>query len=119
MGEHFIKPLFSKEYLGHVLLSEVMEEGFDHETVVVTDSGFEPECQPLIRNIENVYLIRLHRPGYDFSKDSRGYINPDGVKKTWDIEAEDVPTLQAKLVGLISELAKDGVSLPRSSSISD
>jgi hypothetical protein len=57
------------------------------ENVVITDSGFQPEAEALINAFRGeceFFLIRLHRNGFKFEGDSRGYIylekeNPNTV----------------------------------------
>jgi hypothetical protein len=46
-----------------------------NETFLISDSGFFEEAKPLIDYFgeRNCLLIRLSRPGYDFSNDSRSY----------------------------------------------
>lgn len=46
--------------------------------MVFSDSGFQSEMEPLIEQfgIDNVVLVRLNRDGYDFSGDSRSYLEP-------------------------------------------
>jgi hypothetical protein len=45
--------------------------------IVVPDSGFKEEAKPIADafGLENTLLIRCHRPGYDFTGDSRSYIS--------------------------------------------
>jgi len=46
--------------------------------VLTPDCGFEVEYNGLLHRYGSaVYLIRIHRPGFDFSRDSRSYIGPE------------------------------------------
>ncbi len=78
VSEVVCKPAFGKDYFGQVRADNVDEYGglyFDGST------GFTEELPPLIEKVgqENILLLRIYRPGYEYStNDSRGYI-PDGV----------------------------------------
>ncbi len=65
------------------------------KAIVVPDSGFVEEIKPIVEKFgeENVLLLRIHRPGFDFTGDSRSYL-PDGlVERTFDIDNDS--TIQA------------------------
>lgn len=45
--------------------------------IVVPDSGFAEEVGPVTEHfgMENILLLRIHRPGFDFTGDSRSYLH--------------------------------------------
>lgn len=79
ISEEWVKPLLGEEHFGHLAVKEVLElfSKYDRD-VVFSDSGFQSEMEPLIEQfgIDNVVLVRLNRDGYDFSGDSRSYLEP-------------------------------------------
>jgi hypothetical protein len=105
-SELLMKPLFGDAVFGQMLVNEIVtleevskvdkEPGADF--YLVSDSGFTPEAKAIVDHfgVYNVMLVRLHRPGYTFAGDSRGYIELPGVKtKDYDLgpnlsELEDV-----------------------------
>lgn len=74
MSEGFIKPLFGKAWLGEMLVRDIDLMG--DSTFLISDSGFREEAEAIVRHFgpEVCTLIRIHREGYDFGMDSRGYI---------------------------------------------
>ena len=74
-SENWIKPTFGAAQLGRWLADDIDE--FPCATHIVTDSGFTEEAMVLVQEFgaENITLLRVHRKGYDFSGDSRGYID--------------------------------------------
>jgi hypothetical protein len=83
VSERLMKPLHGSDFFGERLADDVEDFYFDKDLVVVTDSGFKEEAEVLVRRFgrDAVYLVRLSRPGTDFSGDSRSYVDldlPDG-----------------------------------------
>lgn len=81
VSERMVKPVFGHQHFGRVLVERIKQ--LRHARVaVVTDSGFAAEAMPLIEafGADRVLLLHLHRPGYDFEGDSRGYIDLPGVR---------------------------------------
>ena len=79
VSERLFKPLFGEEVFG-MILADNMKRQPGVPLWVVTDSGFAPEAQPIIRTFgaDNCTLVRMHRDGCDFAADSRSYIElPD------------------------------------------
>jgi hypothetical protein len=75
-SESVIKPKFGKEHFGVVAKRSIaihMSEGRPY--FAFSDSGFSEEAGVLVSEYgaENVFLVRIKRPGYDFSNDSRSY----------------------------------------------
>lgn len=77
-SEDYAKVNGGKDVFG-VLLADEIEKDFKegYETIIVTDSGFQDEALALLRKFDgkaDVLIVRLHRNGYTFAGDSRGYI---------------------------------------------
>ncbi|QXG07688.1 putative kinase [Erwinia phage Snitter] len=85
ISEDFVKPCTSKMQFG-ILVAEGMP--VSEECVVMSDGGFPDEVLALADHEvdgrkHTIHLVRLHRHGFDFSKDSRDHIHfspgPDNV----------------------------------------
>lgn len=86
ISEQFIKPVFGDDYFGKYL-AENLPDG--DEVFVVSDGGFASEVAPIVAAGHDVRIVRLHREGYTFEGDSRGYLyGVDGVK---DCDAYIIP----------------------------
>jgi len=84
LSETYYKPLHGIDIFGKLLWQDIRNvDGI----IAITDSGFEPEARYLIDQVgaENVRLIRVYRPGCDFSGDSRSYINLGPEVGTFDL----------------------------------
>jgi len=89
-SELLMKPIFGDAVFGQMLVNEIVvleevaksdgEPGADF--YLVSDSGFAPEAKAVVDHFgaDNVLLVRLKRDGYDFTGDSRGYIELPGVR---------------------------------------
>lgn len=108
VSEDIYKPRYGKEYFGHVesakFKEHVIREG-GNLLVVYPDGGFPEEVQ--VHEADAVIVLRLHREGFDFSKDSRDYIYlPDTEnRRSYDVHLTDgMEDLDAiELHGVISE----------------
>lgn len=89
MSEKFLKPLYGQDIFGRLFIARNNRE--DPINVLVPDCGFQVEAESLAKHYgsENMLLIRIGRDGCDFSKDSRGYIDPLPGMKWWDISNND------------------------------
>lgn len=97
MSEAYMKPLFGQDVFGQLLREqiELAEQARDHDTALVTDSGFAPEAEVLVNRWPGaIRLVRLVREGYDFTGDSRGYIKLAGVPML-EVVAKDMTELTA------------------------
>lgn len=98
-SEKYMKPLFGGGIFGKMMVSrlaEIEEHYSEPPTVVISDSGFAAEAREVIEAGHEVHLIRLHRSGFDFKGDSRGYLNGEdlrGIGDIHDIFADDVGAL--------------------------
>ncbi len=80
VAERLMKPLHGERFWGELLVEDIGLHGSNADLIVVTDSGFSQEAQPLIEKFgaHRISLIHLMRKGKDFSSDSRSYISlPD------------------------------------------
>ncbi len=70
-SENVIKPTKGSDYFG-LCVAESLSEGLN----LFSDGGFKEELQPLFDEVGvgNVFVIRVHRAGHDFSNDSRDYL---------------------------------------------
>lgn len=87
VSESYLKPLYGQNIFGRILASTIDADP-ETEVFLVSDSGFRPEAEELVRQFgeQNILLFRLHREGFDYSGDSRNYIDLDDIDvKTIDI----------------------------------
>ena len=72
ISEDVIKPKFGKKHFGF-LMADLLSEFDDcgEGVAICSDGGFPDEVEALIDYGHNVKLVRMHREGFDFSKDSR------------------------------------------------
>ncbi len=100
-SEVVVKPNFGQDYLGK-LAAKNLQPGVN----IFSDGGFGPEVDALAEVVGygNITIVRLHRDGCDFSKDSRRYLNMPGVNT---IDAPNNGTL-ADLFLQVQALFQDG-----------
>lgn len=103
-SEKFMKPLYGDAIFGRLLAERIKHRADDHDyTVLVPDCGFPIEALQLRKEFPKagILLVRIYRTGFDFSKDSRGYIVPtpemgltivdldnDGSQQEFEIKVE-------------------------------
>lgn len=80
-SEDIIKPQHGADYFAERFAAEMK----DHRFSMMTDLGFDVEAQCLADNIDFLIIVQLHHPDFDFSNDSRGYV---------DIERDNVVTIK-------------------------
>ena len=75
-SEDWMKPKLGKDIMGRVALLRLKQLPL-WRNIAISDSGFENEVLPWIRefNAQNILLVRIHRPGHNFSGDSRTYLD--------------------------------------------
>ena len=75
LSESVMKPHFGSDVFGH-MFTNALPYHSPESLIVVSDSGFQPEAEVLMKEIgvENMLLLRIHRPGCDFRNDSRNYV---------------------------------------------
>ena len=78
LSEEVMKPKFGKTIFGKIALNNMSMP----RVYLVSDSGFMEEAKTIVESLEHkVILIRIKRPGYDFTNDSRSYWeNTLGIK---------------------------------------
>lgn len=73
VSEEVIKPKYGNDFFGLKMIDNIINSGYDF--IVVPDGGFVAEFEVLAKYLTlDVHLVRLHREGYDFEKDSRNYV---------------------------------------------
>lgn len=82
ISEQFVKPVLGDDYFGKYL-AENLPDG--DEVFVVSDGGFASEVTPVVAAGHDVRIVRLHREGYTFDEDSRGYLYGISGVKDYDI----------------------------------
>jgi len=107
-SENWIKPTFGKGQLGIWLFREMQARADmwhpTELTFVVTDCGFREEVAEIVRRVgkESVRLVRIHRKGYDFTNDSRSYVDlSDMGVQTDDIWNEGDASFEMRLRDLL------------------
>ena len=74
MSEKVYKTIFGDDYFGVQAALNVEERLAPGEVAVFTDGGFPAEQQVLSDRGHLVRVVRLHRDGFDFTGDSRDYV---------------------------------------------
>lgn len=86
ISEDIIKPKFGSDYFGVVTAAKIKSDS----NYVFSDCGFVDEVNPLINTGEAVTVVQLTRDGYDFSFDSRRYLNAK-IEKEYVLGFETEP----------------------------
>ena len=97
-SETVIKPNFGKDYFGQAVYRTVknLAPKNSKSYFILSDGGFIEEIEVLTANYRTV-LVRLHRDGCDFSKDSRNYLY-SCTDAAYDVENNaDIETLVEKV----------------------
>lgn len=93
VSENIYKPRYGSDYFGKVEATRVRElvgRMGGNVAVIYPDGGFADEISSVRHEYDFVVLIRLHRDGFDFSRDSRNYIHikyPNVL--TYDVRLND------------------------------
>lgn len=79
VSEDIIKPHFGNDYFGKAA-SKLLKE---HKLNMFSDGGFYDEILEVVKiaKPENTLLLEFKRDGCNFSKDSRGVVNIEGVTR--------------------------------------
>jgi len=102
VSERYLKPMHGEDVLGKMLADDVAATLNDPaypkpRAVIVTDSGFRAESEPLAAMAERCLLVHIHREGCTFEGDSRDYWNwraPHGPERS-TLEIVNPGTLEA------------------------
>lgn len=74
-SERFMKPLYGEPVFARLFVSRVHRQ---HKAgvILVPDCGFDIEYSTLCEAFgkENILVVKIYRPGVDWSKDSRNYL---------------------------------------------
>lgn len=84
VSEWLCKELWGDRIFGTVLAKQIARLALRGEKrFVVSDSGFVEEARELVEwfGHDRIKLIRMHRDGCDFSKDSRGHVSLPDVEE--------------------------------------
>jgi hypothetical protein len=100
-SEDWVKKQFGEQAFGELLKLRTEELGED--VVIITDCGFNHELEPF--DVTDLVVIRLHREGCDYSRDSRSYITREDIF-VFDIDNNEEPDYVAAKV--INKLRKEG-----------
>lgn len=73
-SEKFMKPLYGDDIFGRLLLTRIAEMA-TFRTVIIPDCGFQIEVDSIPDEYPTL-LLRVQRSGFDFSDDSREYVEP-------------------------------------------
>ena len=118
-SEDFMKPTHGEGIFGRMLLQN-LKRGIEQEAahlpenkrtefIVITDSGFRCEAEPIIEHFgaENCRLLQLQREGCSFDNDSRNYIHLEdlGIVSHYIVNPEnDIPGLLATLKETLADV---------------
>jgi hypothetical protein len=85
VSEVYFKKIHGVDIFGKILSKNIKKYNWD--LLVITDAGFLEEALVLIEEYgeENIILVRVHREGHTFKKDSRDYIDFGSSICTTDI----------------------------------
>lgn len=104
-SENYIKPRFGLDFFGKLTAEQIYRDSLMDENMVavISDSGFKEEAVAIIEKFgaENILLVKLYREGYNFSGDSRGYINLD----EFDVETVELENIT------MAQFERDGIKL--------
>ena len=114
MSEQYIKPLLGKQFFGLHLaerIKKLQEQGTEH--VIITDSGFYEELEPLINEFgaDACIIVQLLRLDSHFEGDSRGWLESEGVRTELIGNDDDIASLRVSVAELIGKLEKEVVQL--------
>lgn len=70
-SERIIKPNHGADYFAERFATEMK----GHRFSMMTDLGFDVEAHCLADVVEFIVIVQLHHPDFDFSKDSRSYVD--------------------------------------------
>lgn len=105
VAETIIKPNLGYDYFGKDAIKRINTKLSSFDVISISDGGFNEELNTFIKEYgaDNVALVRLFRDGYDFSFDSRQYLNNDSVLNIDITTGRDynmvLTEIMAKLVG--------------------
>lgn len=89
-SEKFMKPYYGDEIFARLFLDRLLDTA---PLVIVPDCGFSIEVYVLYNELppDDILLIQLHRPGCDFTHDSREYVSAPAGNFTFMIDNDGNP----------------------------
>lgn len=112
-SEKWGKKQFGEQFFGNLAVRHVRQllagDQRPSPLVVCSDSGFSHEAKSLLNTIfdvEDVLLIRLHRPDKSFDGDSRGYIKLDDVATIEVCNDGNIDLFHKRIVDVVSVFAE-------------
>jgi hypothetical protein len=114
-SEDFVKPRFGEDIFGKMLANKIRRvetmnvERYVKNLCIVTDAGFHDEVATCIRALRphgyTFSLWQMHRPGHDFTGDSRSYLDEvEGVEAIMVGNNETIVELSKKVIKLYEEI---------------
>lgn len=100
-SEEHMKPKYGSDIYGRLLYHRVMRLSPLPDIVMVDDCGFKEEGEVL--GEYDPILVKIVRPGYDFTNDSRSYWF-DGNEHYTIVNDSDLPTLNGYCQALASAI---------------
>ncbi len=102
LSEDVIKPAFGTPYFGQATARTISAEDVQSNGVVMTDCGFGPEINEVVKAFPNTrhILVRLYRKGCNFDLDSRNWVLDQDFEgqHTLDVDCINNPSLAAAQV---------------------
>lgn len=105
VSERFLKLCYGQDIMAKMLLNELADLEFpDKGVVLVRDSGFQCEVQPLIDAVgaRNLFVVQIHRTDCTFVGDSREWVEHSLMGRTYNNES--LESLRADAVALYDGL---------------
>ena len=105
VSEKFLKPTYVLEVMANLLIAR--NEGIGPAVLLIRDSGFQIEVDPLIRWVgeENLVIVNVKRDGTSFDGDSREWVNHPRVDRQLEgFNNGTLTDLEAKVPELLSYL---------------
>lgn len=107
-SEKFMKPFYGEKIFARLLIARHLHPGgtFPDHIIVIPDCGFQIEVDEAIAffGSRNTLLLRIHRPGYDFSSDSRGYVVAPETSTSADLYNDSTQEhFEAEVLDFISD----------------
>lgn len=106
-SEKFLKPTYGEDVMARLFLSSHTGPYLVKEKVLlIRDSGFQVEVDPLIQAVggDNLAIINVQREGKDFSNDSREWVfHPDPERRQYVVQnngtLDDLRTEAGRIYG--------------------
>ena len=105
VSEEFLKPTYGESVKAKMTLASL---GDFHGLVVFSSLGFQMEADVFIDAVgaENLYVVRVERPGYDFTNDSREWVTHRQMGAFFN--AGDLDYLRSEAIRLHEDLLAIG-----------